>query len=591
MSRSRLGGWRWAAAAVLVAVLVLGLGFVLRGAGLGAAANVAQLVSLAPLIAGMVGWARTRHTAQARADDLPVALGLVLRTIADAQGLTGEDLRTCLQQWGGDTVDAYLDGTRRPGWDFVTAFLNVVAGDDRLRRELLERRVRQMWNQAAGASASVGSSEAAAVERVLVVLPETGEWLTALRKVADMQQMVGDIHKAISRYEILETGLAAMLDRLSQAVTLLAAERDELREELAARHDNGLGGEPGHRMRDELEDLRRQLRDTQQRLSDAEQLRAATAQRLEVSERQRQLAERLKDEAMAHAEQARRRLAKLENHPAAAAPRLAAIQQLADDTESAAMVDTDRQVAEEVLDRVDRVLREEAVKLSQLGEKLTSTLAAKPGPGQETTRAPGRRRERPSETIRAAWRRQGKMHKTIITMLGAVAVSVLAVLILKPSSSVSCSYMAYCPVVEGSLHEGAFAEKIWPNYTDPRGYVAGLNNVPAAVIVEVKNVPAAREYTLTIRYANGLANDGKAEPRSLSILVDGDAQSVAAGPAATLSGEAVRFGKAAFPVTPSWSDWELTTVRVALKKGIDYIALACLSGDTCHVNVDWIQIR
>jgi hypothetical protein len=194
-------------------------------------------------------------------------------------------------------------------------------------------------------------------------------------------------------------------------------------------------------------------------------------------------------------------------------------------------------------------------------------------------------------------RRRGRMHKTIIAMLGAVAASGLAVLILKlpnmPSSSVSrpCSYMSYCPVVKGSFLEGAFAERIWPGYTDPNGYVAGLNNVPAAVIVKVGNVPAAREYTLTIRYANSIANDGKTEPRSLSILVDGNAQSVAAGPAATLPGEAARFGKAAFPVTPSWSDWELTTARVALKKGIDYIALACLSGDTCHVNVDWIQIR
>lgn len=55
------GDWRWFVVAVVIAALVLGLGFVLRAAGLGAAANVAQLVSLAPLVVGLANWPRAKR--------------------------------------------------------------------------------------------------------------------------------------------------------------------------------------------------------------------------------------------------------------------------------------------------------------------------------------------------------------------------------------------------------------------------------------------------------------------------------------------------------------------------------------------------
>lgn len=76
MLRRGPGDWRWAAVAVLLAALVLGFGFVLRAAGLSAAANVAQLVSLAPLAVGLVGWARRQRDApdtSDNADDAPAS--------------------------------------------------------------------------------------------------------------------------------------------------------------------------------------------------------------------------------------------------------------------------------------------------------------------------------------------------------------------------------------------------------------------------------------------------------------------------------------------------------------------------------------
>jgi tetratricopeptide (TPR) repeat protein len=59
------GDWRWGAAALLIAALVLGFGFVLRGTDLGTAANVAQLVSVAPLVVGLVTWSRARRALRA----------------------------------------------------------------------------------------------------------------------------------------------------------------------------------------------------------------------------------------------------------------------------------------------------------------------------------------------------------------------------------------------------------------------------------------------------------------------------------------------------------------------------------------------
>jgi len=266
---------------MVFALLVLGLGFLLRAAGLSAAANAAQLVSLAPLIAGLAGWARVRR--ETRVPDENVGLGELLRTIADAQGLTGQDLRAQVPGWSGDVIDAFLNGTQQPGWDFVTAFLNVVGADNEWHREVLERRVRRVWEGTSGAARPNGSTSGSAAERSAVT-PGGGEWISALQTVAGSRRVIGSVQGSICQHELLENGLADKLDRLSRAVTQLSIERDGLHRELALQRAEG-PEEPGRKVQGEVERLRSQLRDAQQRLSDAEQLRAETGLRLRESER------------------------------------------------------------------------------------------------------------------------------------------------------------------------------------------------------------------------------------------------------------------------------------------------------------------
>jgi hypothetical protein len=387
----RRGSWRWAVAAVVIGVIVLGLGVALRAAGLGAAANAAQVVSLAPLMTGVVGWARSRHTGQGQVRDRPATLGELLRTIADAQGLTSQDLRELVQGWSGELVDAYMDGIRRPGWDFVMAFLDVIAGDDRWRREVLERRIRPVWEAATNVGSHGREAEGTAGEGVVVVMPENGDWIAALRNVARTRRVVGRLSVSIRRHEGLGTGLAEMLDRLSLAVTSLAAERDSLRLELAARRSDDRVEHLRGQVQAELESLRGQLRYAQQRLDETERIRAETARRLEISELQRRLAERLRDVAIAQAEQDQRRLAELEGYPAPTIPRLPGIPQLTEGPETVLMGNNDRQVAEEILEKIDRVLSDESESLGHMEEELARTPPPESAPDQKIPQVVGNR--------------------------------------------------------------------------------------------------------------------------------------------------------------------------------------------------------
>jgi len=375
MGRRGRGSWRWGVAAAIIAAVVFGLGIILRASGVSTAANVAQLVSLAPLAVGLVGWAASRRGLRDTAAGQRIELAELLRTIADAQGLTGEDLRTLIDGWSGDAVDSYMAGQQLPGWDFVIAFVAVIVGDERWRGELLKRRIRPVWEAVARASAT--GSAAAAAAGALVPSPDgTGDWLDALRRVTGTRLVTRRALESVNRNELLRSGLAEVVDRLSEAVRLLTAERDALAGQLAARQNSALAQEPDRGTRAELEELRAQLQDTRRRLDTAERLRAATRQRLAESERQRRIAERLKEEAIEQAEQAQQQLAELEQRPAPSAEPVTHSRELSADTADSLMGETDEQVGDEFLRHVDHVLRDEADTIGQLQEELTRRPAA-----------------------------------------------------------------------------------------------------------------------------------------------------------------------------------------------------------------------
>jgi hypothetical protein len=77
-------------------------------------------------------------------------LGTRLRTMSDTRGLTAEDVSARTGTWSPVDVGRYLAGTVLPDWEFVKAFVQIVAGKTRAHRLLLERELRPLWEAAGG---------------------------------------------------------------------------------------------------------------------------------------------------------------------------------------------------------------------------------------------------------------------------------------------------------------------------------------------------------------------------------------------------------------------------------------------------------
>ena len=76
--------WRGFVAVLLIGTLVLVLGFVLRAAGLGPAANVAQLVSLAPIFVALAKWWQARQPTTQSSESI-VAYATLEEILADRE--------------------------------------------------------------------------------------------------------------------------------------------------------------------------------------------------------------------------------------------------------------------------------------------------------------------------------------------------------------------------------------------------------------------------------------------------------------------------------------------------------------------------
>jgi Mrp family chromosome partitioning ATPase/PAS domain-containing protein len=286
-----------------------------------------------------------------------------LRDIADSRGVTLRMLEARMA-YGHSAISQSLSGSKRPAWDFITAFLAACAGNDGHARAVLERRVRPLWEAAAPGRAR----RAADLMPRPAVSAELHSWVAALRDAADAQQMVANVQLSVGRYQVLAGGLLEMLSRLAKATETLTAERDALSSQL--REHIGIARE--------LSETRARLNSTQQRLDAAERLQAETSQRLEQALRQLEEAERLKYDAMSQAASARKRLAELEQYAITAPVDPAGQVSPREDFADGLMGGTDQEAAEEILRRVDDALDEEAANLDELRSEVSRTRLAGP---------------------------------------------------------------------------------------------------------------------------------------------------------------------------------------------------------------------
>ena len=280
-------------------------------------------------------------------------LASVLRDVADGRAVTLRDLEARMP-FRRSAISQNLSGSKRPAWEFISAFLEACTGRDRRAKEILEAKIRPLWEAANPARAQPIANLPALSDGPTPT--ELGTWVTALHETARSQQVVARLQLSVSRHQDLVGGLIHMIERLNRAVAELTAERDALRHKVIDREI----------VTEELAQARALLVDTQERLDASERFQAQTSRRLDEAVRQLEIAERLKADALTQAEATRRRLARLERH----AVRLVGEpddEDLPEDYDvTALMGEADQSIAAEILRHVDDVLEQEADNLDDL---------------------------------------------------------------------------------------------------------------------------------------------------------------------------------------------------------------------------------
>ncbi|MEU8161042.1 TIM-barrel domain-containing protein [Micromonospora sp. SD19] len=105
------------------------------------------------------------------------------------------------------------------------------------------------------------------------------------------------------------------------------------------------------------------------------------------------------------------------------------------------------------------------------------------------------------------------------------------------------------------------------------GFLAGLESTTSAVALTVTDVPAAGDYQLQIRYANGQAGAQPSQARTMSVT---------AGTAAPVT--------ATLAPTSGWDYWNTVSVPVHLDRGTTTVTLGCPTDASCNVNVDTVAV-
>lgn len=104
------------------------------------------------------------------------------------------------------------------------------------------------------------------------------------------------------------------------------------------------------------------------------------------------------------------------------------------------------------------------------------------------------------------------------------------------------------------------------------GFVASLKQAGPYVLWNINNNLAAGEYSLVLKYSNGIPADGQLIPRTLSLYVDNVKTQIT------------------FPPTTDWETWGYFKKTIMLAPGEHVVRLSCDAGDTYNVNVDWLAL-
>ncbi len=104
------------------------------------------------------------------------------------------------------------------------------------------------------------------------------------------------------------------------------------------------------------------------------------------------------------------------------------------------------------------------------------------------------------------------------------------------------------------------------------GFVAGLKVVGAKITWNVNNSLSAGNYTLTIKYTNGIPADNQHIARTISLYINNVKTQITLEP------------------TADWATWGFFTKTVPLIAGQNTIVLSCDTGDSYNVNIDWLTL-
>jgi hypothetical protein len=432
-------GWerqngRWLVAGAVVGGILLAVGLALHSrGGWGAAANVVTVMAVVPMIGAVLKFAQGKQRPSERKVSREIDLPGLLRDLAETHYIGRPQIQAAMPAWD---ADAFLAGTRPLTWDFVSAFLDVLAGGDRDIREGLEHFVRRVWKAARSQPGTQDPSPGTSAAAAVLVSAGTDRWLVTNEMAATATLTVERLQDSTGQLEAWREALVFTLGKYAESIRKLTGDRDRLADDLAAARARAKQTQAGQAERVRL--VTADLNDVRERLDQATDLHDRTSQRLKQTRAQLEKAQELRDEAVTQAVTFRRQLAALEHRQLIGAR---AVRELPAPCLDEPMGPADRGLGEAILDRADEFLR---VQGTAIGQEATTVGQLRRAVGQGGTGAQsGTARTMPDH------RREAAVLGTAIVLIAA-AVAVTLVLTSSPAP--------HRPVAQASVTQSPVAQ-------------------------------------------------------------------------------------------------------------------------------------